>query len=331
VATLVKQAKPSLTPDQLGAIMTNPANTIDCTLAGNPDNDCGFGFILADRAVQEAKGSPGTPTISSFSPTSGATEKPVTINGTNFTGATAVKFNGLASQAFTVNSSAKITAKVPAGATTGKITFTTPSGTATSAGSYTVTLGIAKLSPSSGPKNTVVTITGTGFNSGSAVKFNGVAAAKTFVSPTTLKATVPASATTGRVTVTNTTGVVGRVTSANNFAVTPFIVPTVSSFTPTSGPTGTPVTVTGTHFSGASAVKVNGKAASFNVVSDTQVKLVVPPGAPTGKIAVTTAPARARARPTSPSRSASRASRRRAGRRGRRSPSTASGSPPAAW
>jgi hypothetical protein len=289
VATLVKSANPSLTVDQLGTIMTNPANTIDCTLAGNPDADCGFGFILADRAVQQALGA-AAPTITSFTPTSGRTGAQVTINGTDFTGATAVKFNGLAAPSSTVVSSTKITARVPDAATTGKIAVTTPKGTATSAGSYTVTFRIASLSPTSGPTNTVVRITGVGFNSGSAVKFNGVSASKTFVSPTTLKATVPASATSGKVTVTNTTGVTGTVTSPTNFAVTAFIAPTVSSFTPTISRTGQTVTITGTHFSGASDVRFNGKSSpAITLVSDTTLKAVVPNGATTGSIAVTTA------------------------------------------
>src|SRR5437879_1987520 len=61
----------------------------------------------------------------------------VTINGTNFTGATAVLFNG-ASASFTVASATTITATVPSGATTGPISVTTSAGTASSAGSFTV-------------------------------------------------------------------------------------------------------------------------------------------------------------------------------------------------
>jgi hypothetical protein len=38
--------------DVLSAIMTNPANALDCTAtAGAPDRDCGSGFVLADRAL----------------------------------------------------------------------------------------------------------------------------------------------------------------------------------------------------------------------------------------------------------------------------------------
>jgi len=60
----------------------------------------------------------GPPTITSFSPTSGPVGAGVTITGTNFTGATAVKFNGT-SASFTVASSTSITTSVPSGATTG--------------------------------------------------------------------------------------------------------------------------------------------------------------------------------------------------------------------
>jgi photosystem II stability/assembly factor-like uncharacterized protein len=65
--------------------------------------------------------------------------------------------------------------------------------------------------------------------------------------------------------------------------------PTISSFTPTSGPVGTIVTLTGTHFTGASAVAFNGTAAAtFSAASDTRITATVPAGATTGAIAVTT-------------------------------------------
>ena len=86
------------------------------------------------------KNSSGTaPTVTSFTPTSGAVGTSVTITGTNFTGATAVKFNGTAATTFTVNSATQITATVPTGATTGTISVTTSAGTGTSSSSFTVT------------------------------------------------------------------------------------------------------------------------------------------------------------------------------------------------
>lgn len=86
---------------------------------------------LADFGVGSA------PAIKSFSPASGAVGASVAIKGTNFTGATSVKFNGL-SAVYAVNTSIKITATVPAGATTGKISVTTPVGTAASKGDFKV-------------------------------------------------------------------------------------------------------------------------------------------------------------------------------------------------
>ena len=77
------------------------------------------------------------PRITSFAPASGVIGTSVTINGANFTGATAVRLNGTAAT-FTVISPIKIRATVPAGATSGKIAVTTPAGTATSVGSFTV-------------------------------------------------------------------------------------------------------------------------------------------------------------------------------------------------
>src|SRR5215208_7003685 len=59
--------------------------------------------------------------------------------------------------------------------------------------------------------------------------------------------------------------------------------PTVTSLNPTSGPVGTIVTITGTGFTGATAVEFNGVAASsFTVDSDTQIRATVPAGATTG-------------------------------------------------
>src|SRR5436309_3246147 len=86
---------------------------------------------------------PAAPTITSFSPTSGAVGSSVTITGSAFTGATAVKFNGTASTTYTVNSDTQITATVPSGTTSGPIAVTTAGGTGTSATNFGVTATVA--------------------------------------------------------------------------------------------------------------------------------------------------------------------------------------------
>jgi regulation of enolase protein 1 (concanavalin A-like superfamily) len=65
--------------------------------------------------------------------------------------------------------------------------------------------------------------------------------------------------------------------------------PTLSNFTPVSGPVGTTVTVNGTNLNGVTGVTFNGTAAMFIPVSTTQLETTVPQGATTGKVTVTTA------------------------------------------
>jgi len=66
--------------------------------------------------------------------------------------------------------------------------------------------------------------------------------------------------------------------------------PTIDSFAPGSGAVGTEVTISGSHFTGASVVKFNNvPVVTPTVVSDAQVRAIVPAGATSGKISVTTA------------------------------------------
>jgi uncharacterized repeat protein (TIGR03803 family) len=78
-----------------------------------------------------------TPTMKTFSPTSGAVGALVTITGTGLDQTTRVTFSGK-SAAFTVVSDTEVTATVPTGAKTGKIIVTTKGGSVTSASNFTV-------------------------------------------------------------------------------------------------------------------------------------------------------------------------------------------------
>jgi len=66
--------------------------------------------------------------------------------------------------------------------------------------------------------------------------------------------------------------------------------PTITGFSPTSGPIGTSVTISGSDFTGASDVLFNGASVqgAFAVDSDTQITATVPSGATTGPISVVT-------------------------------------------
>ncbi|MDB5313637.1 MAG: hypothetical protein JWO38_7839, partial [Gemmataceae bacterium] len=230
------------------------------------------------------------PTVTAVNPASGplAGGTTVTITGTNFTGATGVKFGTVAATSFTVNSATSITVTVPAGAAGPvDVTVTTSSGTsATSAAdqfTYTTAPTVTAIAPAAGPLagGTAVTITGTNFTGATGVKFGAVAATTfTVNSPTSITAVAPAGAAAAvDVTVTTPTG-----TSATSAAdlFTYQVAPTVTAVSPATGPTvgGTSVTITGTSFTNATAVKFGTVAAmSFTVNSATSITAVIPAGA----------------------------------------------------
>ena len=118
------------------------------------------------------------PTLTNVLPTSGSTAggASVTITGTNFTGATAVTFGGIAATSFTVDSATQITATTPAGsAGAASVLVTTPGGTNSANTLFIYTA----------PEIAVEQPTGTGLISGVAsVAFGSVAtgttAARTF-------------------------------------------------------------------------------------------------------------------------------------------------------
>jgi large repetitive protein len=245
----------------------------------------GAGVIASGAIFSVGSGTPTppAPTISNVTPTTGVVGTSVTITGTNLTGAT-VRFNGVAASV-TSNTGIQIITSVPAGAATGPLTVTTTGGTV-SGGTFTVPVSaptITSFTPTSGLVGTPVTITGTNLGGASSVKFNGVAAVIGGNTSTTITTTVPATATTGPITVT-TAG--GTATSPTNFTVgSP---PTITSFSPTSGPVGTEVTITGTNLDNATAVRFGGVSATITSHTATQVVATVPVGALTGPITVTT-------------------------------------------
>lgn len=239
----------------------------------------------ADNYTYTAAG----PNITSVSPTTGSVGGGtiVTINGTGFSGATAVSFGGTAATTFTVNSDVKITATAPAHAAgTVSIAVTTPAGTSpdTSADNFlygTVLPAVTSLSPTGGPVGggNTVTVNGTGFTGATLVTFGGTAGTSltvvndtqlTVVAPPHLAGTVDVLVTTGSGTSANT--------AADNYLYGA-AAPTITSVAPSSGPLtgGNTVTITGTGFTGATGVTFGGVAGtSLNVASDTSLTVVVP-------------------------------------------------------
>jgi uncharacterized repeat protein (TIGR03803 family) len=168
----------------------------------------------------------------------------------------------------------------------GATSFSASGGTGGEGTIYTLNIGakpFARLTAASGLVGSSVSIFGQGFSSSSVVKFDGVQATGVVLQGTTyITVPVPAGALTGSVSVTT-----GSTTLTSNSIFK--VLPKVKSFTPASGSVGTSVIITGASLTQASKVTFGGViATNFTVNSDTQITAIVPTGAKTGKIAVTT-------------------------------------------
>jgi subtilisin-like proprotein convertase family protein len=83
-----------------------------------------------------------SPNVNSFAPSLGSVGTIVNISGSNFTGATDVKFNGVSASSFTIVNSGQINATVPAGASTGLITVYNGICSGSGASNFTVATNI---------------------------------------------------------------------------------------------------------------------------------------------------------------------------------------------
>lgn len=143
---------------------------------------------------------------------------------------------------------------------------------------------ITSFTPTSGGVGVRVIITGTRFAGATSVTFDGVPATfRVLRGGSRITTNVPSGATSGPIAVT-TPG--GTATTATDFVVQS--PPTITSFSPTSGPVGTQVTIVGTGFTGATEVRFRRTSASFTVVDGNTITAFVPAGATSGRITVIT-------------------------------------------
>jgi hypothetical protein len=107
---------------------------------GDLDLDLAAGTIVPNSVrVRLNGGTNAAPTITSFTPGSGAAGTPVVITGTNLLNITGASFNGtpVALADITNNTSTSVRLLAPAGGSTGPISVTTAGGTGSSAQSFT--------------------------------------------------------------------------------------------------------------------------------------------------------------------------------------------------
>ena len=221
------------------------------------------------------------PEITSFTPDNGTVTTDVTITGNNFINIQSVTFNGMPAYSYKVHLPTTITAIVPVGMTTGPIEVSNSAGTGISADDFVLTGGpvITSFEPAGTAVGRWVTITGDEFYQIEDVSFNGISAEFVMGALTTIYAKVPDGATTGPIEVTNW---LGMVISQSDFTVTGIgeTAAVVTGLIPNEGEAGgTLVTISGSNLTQTTEVKFWGQvSAEFEVISDTEIIAMVPPG-----------------------------------------------------
>jgi hypothetical protein len=247
-------------------------------------------FSTSSNQVSAATNFFAQANIIKFTPTNGSPGASVVVTGLNFTAASAVAIGSLNASDFTISNNTTLRFTIPTNATTDFITISPPAGTllspAQSALTFRILPTISNFSPTSGPVNTLITLNGSGLNErpgGPIISVGGgIVISFGTVLPDTVTFHVPATATSGPITVTTTNG---SVTSAQIF----YLPASIASFTPTIGAAGTIVTLTGNNFTNASLVTFNGiTTTNFFVTNNTTLGVVAPAGVTSGIISITT-------------------------------------------
>ncbi len=146
---------------------------------------------------------------------------------------------------------------------------------------------ITEFSPTSGSAGTNVIIDGTNFSTtatGNIVKFNGTTATVSGATATSLTVSVPAGASSGKITVEVSSQ---TATSTSDFKIGQ--APIIVGFSPRTGTAGTTVIITGVNFSTSivnNLVKFNGALALVTTATATSLTVSVPEDGSTGKITV---------------------------------------------
>jgi len=238
---------------------------------------------------------PVVTSVSQVSGIQGANLAGVIINGSNFSGATAVSFgDGITVSNVSINiAGTQITCNLAIGASAAvgarNVTVTTANGQGILNAGFAVTSltapNVTSVSPNTGAQGQTlngVVITGTNFTNITSISFgDGITMNNPSVNLDGLHITVnlviASNATPGARTVTVTSSVAGQGTLPNGFTVTQVGgAPTVTGVNPSSGAQGQTlagVIITGTNFSGTPAVSFGDNITVSNIVvnSSTQI------------------------------------------------------------
>ncbi len=233
-----------------------------------------------------------SPTVSGVTPAIGPVGTAVTITGANLLdggGNASVTFNGIPATVVS-DTAGSIVVDVPVGATSGQLRVVVNGVPLIALPTFTVTSAIpfiTSVSPNYGAIAAFINIAGdfTASQGNGYVTVNGASSQVTAWLSSAITIRVPYNGALGAGSVTVTAG--GHTSNAMPFTL--YSSPKITSVSPTSGPEGTLVTITGTNLldgGGNASVTFNGLPAT--IVSDTagSISVLAPAGATSGTLRV---------------------------------------------
>lgn len=222
------------------------------------------------------------PLVTGFNPTAAHVDDTVTLSGHSLLDVTSVTLGGKPATIVSGDAT-NVVIRVPALSDSAAVTVTTPGGSYLTATSLVLLPKVDGFTPAGGGPGTVVTLTGSGLLGTSKVMFGNTPGNQvTVVDSKTVTAVVPSSAFTGPITVTTPNGTAA---SAANF----FAAPSIGDFTPQRARPGDLVTLTGPNLGDATRVEfAAGQVAAFSRQATNRITALVPDGAVTGPVKVTT-------------------------------------------
>ncbi|WP_374515549.1 IPT/TIG domain-containing protein [Niveibacterium sp.] len=215
-----------------------------------------------------------TVTVTGLSPSFVFPGDTVTVVGTNFNSVTGVRF-GSAELSFTLISTTRLSFVVPDSATSGTVTLVSGTATVDSPTVLTV-LGVPQItsvSPSSARPGDSLTLSGTNLANVSQVRIGGVSVTPSARTGTQIVVVVPAGAADGSLALVLSNGSTRTLTQS--FTLLPALI-SVSGMSPTSGPEGTSVQVTGVALDTVSGVTVGGVTATMLGQTATSLDFAAP-------------------------------------------------------
>ncbi len=248
----------------------------------------GWGWYWLGVQLVAAVGAWAAPVVTGFTPGTGVPGVQVTVQGSGFTGATRVEFNNTPAD-FQLVSASQLVATLPVEATVGPVRVFA-GGVRGDSGlkHFLPSPRLTGMTPNRGAVGTTVVLEGSNFASVGEVRFGDRTAVFSVPAADQIRVAVPAGLSLTNPVPVMVTTLAGSVESEGLFTLTG-PAPLLDTFEPAFGAPGTAVAIYGANFTNVTGVTFGGvAAASFSAPTPARLNAVVPAGAVTGPLRVTT-------------------------------------------